>query len=70
MKLNTFPFGFDISLNDNIAASKRRYIQDILRSMNADSHSNLLIEQNKKLVALRKLLSKLNVTKAKCNIVR
>ena len=31
----------DISLDDNIAAFKRMYIQAILRSMNADSHDPL-----------------------------
>ena len=41
VKLNIFPSRLDINLNDSIAASKRRYIQPKLRSMNADSHDPL-----------------------------
>ena len=72
INFNIFPSRFDISLDDNIAAFKRKYIQAILRLMNADSHDalknfdltqNLLIEQNKKLTALRKFFPKLNGTK-------
>ena len=43
IKLSRFPSRFDISVDDSIAASKRRYIQAILRSMNADSHDPLKI---------------------------
>ena len=78
IQLNIPPSRFGISPDDDVAASKRKYIEAILRSMKtrtADSQDLLKnfdlthkltkrADAQKKLTALRKFLPKLNVTKA------
>ena len=78
IQLNIPPSRFGISPDDDVAASKRKYIEAILRSMKtrtADSQDLLKnfdlthkltkrADGQKKLTALRKFLPKLNVTKA------
>ena len=78
IQLNIPPSRFGISPDDDVAASKRKYVQAILMSMKtrtADSQDLLKsfdlthkltkrADAQKKLTALRKFLPKLNVTKA------